>query len=195
MKHLTLGLALLLAGCGDTPSADLLRRPTPPPASIAVQGPALLVSQGRQSSVLMPVQQSGGRMLWRGEGGVALATEGARIVGTAGFGQMLTAARAEGTDPLDEPRALSGRSATARRTLDLAGAGREAESMVFGLALDCALHGEVQAGVLVVQERCTGREVAFANRFWFDAATGQPLHSEQWVGTETPPLSIEWRGP
>ncbi len=196
MKYLPFGLVLLLAGCGDTPAAQVLRFSTAPAVTpIAVQGPALLVGEGRQLVVLVPVQESGSRRLWRGEGNVALATEGARIVGTAGFGQMLTAARAEGHDPLEEPRALSGREARTRRTVDLQGAGREAESMQFGLALDCALQGEVAAEILLVRERCTGREVAFTNRFWFDAATGQPLRAEQWVGTDIAPLHIEWRGP
>lgn len=195
MRHLGLGLVLLLVGCGDTPTADLLRRPAATPTPMAVQGPALVVTQGRQASVLIPVQQSGARQLWRGEGNVALATEGARIVGTAGFGQMLTASRPEGADPLEEPRNLVGRQANARRTVDLAGAGREAESMTFGLALDCTLQGEAAGAVLLVQERCSGREVAFTNRFWFDAATGSPLRAEQWVGSEATALGIEWRGP
>jgi hypothetical protein len=196
MSRWAAGLALLLlAGCGDTPAADLLRRPAPPPAAAPVQGPALIVGQGRPQVVLRPVQQSGARQLWRGENNVALATEGARIVGTAGFGQMLTALRLDGPDPLEDPRALAGRQASARRSVDLQGAGREAESMVFGLALDCTLQGEATAGVLLVQERCTGREVAFTNRFWFDAATGAPLRAEQWVGTEAAALSVEWRGP
>ena len=196
VRRAVVSLALLLqAGCGDTPSADLLRRSSTAPAPITVGGPALLVRSGRQTLVLLPVQQSGSRLLWRGEGGFALATEGARIVGTAGFGQMLSAARAEGPDPLEEARALTGRQATARRTVDLSGAGREAESMTFGLTLDCSLQGEATDGVLLVTERCTGREVAFTNRFWFDAATGLPLRTEQWVGSEVPALNIEWRGP
>ena len=190
-------LLLGLANCGDTPAADALRLMVmpPPPAPIAVQGPALLVGEGTRTIVLTPLQQTGNRTLWRGEGNVALATDGARIVGSAGFGQMLSAVRTEGIDPMENPRALAGRQASTRRIVDLQGAERDAGSMRFGVALDCIVQGGTPGPVLLVQERCTGGGLSFTNRFWIDTETGQPLRSEQWAGDALPLLRLEWRGP
>ena len=190
-------LLLSLVGCGDTPAADAWRQVLipPPPAPIALQGPALLIGEGAQMIVLIPVQQSGNRTLWRGEGNVALATDGARVVASAGFGQMLSALRTEGIDPMEDPRALAGRQATTRRIVDLQGADRDAGSMRFGIALNCVLQGSAPAAVLLVQERCTGGDLSFTNRFWIDTETNQPLRSEQWAGDAGVMLRLEWRGP
>jgi len=184
-------LPLLLAGCGDTPTADALRafRAAPPTEAASVEGPALLLLAPRRA-VLQPVSGAGQRRLWRGDGGIAVATEGARIVGTAGFAQMVMGTRFEGPDPLDDPRALVGRDARMRRTVDLATSDRDPSSMRFGVVLDCALTGIEQGDWILVEERCPG---GVTNRFWADAETGVVWRSEQWAGDGVV-LSIQMQG-
>lgn len=190
---------LLLGACGDTPAGEALRavwvEEEEEPAPVAMPaGPALLVSGTRRRMVFTLIQEAGARRLWRATGGVALATDGARIVATAGLGQMLASTRFEGPDPLEDPRALAGHSATARRTVDLQGAGRDPASMRFGLLLECRLSGQAEAEWVVVVERCTGAGGGFTNRFWAEPATGTVRRSEQWVGNDTPMLAVEVLG-
>lgn len=197
VRWLAPALAALLAGCGDTPTAEALRALMPGGAAEEVaapaSGPALLLLAPRRA-VLLPVSVTGDRRLWRGEGNIAIATEGARVVGTAGLGQTLASTRFEGPDPLEDPRALVGREAAARRSVDLAGADRDPGSMRFGLLLDCVLQGRTEPGWILVEERCEGDGISFTNRFRADAATGTVRHSEQWAGEGVGMLSVEIRG-
>ncbi len=189
-------LALLVAACGDTPVAEALRgvlpaaeAPTPPSPG----GPGLLLTGPRQSIVFTLAQQTGNRRLWRAEGGIAVATDGPRIIATAGLGQMLTATRQEGPDPLDDVPALLGNPASTRRTVDLAGASREPSTMRFGLVIECRLTASRRLGEILVREECTSPAGAFVNRFWADPETGAVLRSEQWVGNEAPAVTMEMR--
>lgn len=191
---LLLLLLLPLAGCGDSTTAEALRafRSAPPIEVASVEGPALLVLAPRRAT-LMPVSGTGQRRLWRGDGGIAVATEGARVVGTAGFSQIVMGTRFEGPDPLEDPRALLGRDATARRTVDLATSDRDPSSMHFGLVLDCSLRATGQGEWIEVEERCPLSSGTVTNRFWADAETGVVWRSEQWAG-EGVVLSIQMQG-
>jgi hypothetical protein len=192
-----LHLLVLLAACGQTPAGEALRMATEAPAEApearAEQGPSLLL-QGPRQVVLVPASGSGARQVWRGPGQVALATDGARVVGTAGLAQMVMATRFDGADPLEDVRALSGQEARARRTIDLAGPDRDPGSMRFGLVVDCTLRGRAEAGWVVVEERCDGDVASFTNRFWADPATGIVWRSEQWAGDGVPMLTVQRRG-
>jgi hypothetical protein len=186
----------LLAACGQTPAAEALRMGTARPAvaeAAPVQGPSLLL-QGPRQAVLVPASGTGTRQVWRGEGNVALATDGPRVVATAGLAQAVMATRFDGPDPLKDVRALTGREAAARRTVDLAGSDREAASMRFGIVLDCVLRARPDAGWLLVEERCAGAVPSFTNRFWADPATGVVWRSEQWAGDGVGMLSLQLRG-
>jgi hypothetical protein len=188
------GLVALLGACGDTPAGQALRRAAPEAAPAPVQGPHLLLIAPRHA-VLLPVGGGGPRTIWRGEAGnVAIATEGPRIVVTAGLRQMLMATRFEGPDPLEQPLALRGTQAFARRSVDLAADERDPATMRFGVALDCRLSGRDEAGWVVVEERCTGGGAPFTNRFWVQPESGAVLRSEQWAGEETGMLTVEMRG-
>jgi hypothetical protein len=187
---------LLLSACGQPPAGEGLRlaaRSTPQVAEAEPPGPSLLL-EGPRRVVLVPVSGNGARQVWRGPGQVALATDGARVVGTAGLGQMVMATRLDDPDPLEDARALVGRDARARRTIDLAGADRDPASMRFGLMVECALRGRAEAGWIVVEERCGGDVTAFTNRFWADPATGIVWRSEQWAGDAVPMLRLQRRG-
>jgi hypothetical protein len=187
---------LLLSACGQTPVGEGLRlAPATPPQVVAPEppGPSLLL-EGPRRVVLVPVSGNGARQVWRGPGHVALATDGARVVGTAGLGQMVMATRLDDPDPLEDARALVGRDARARRTIDLAGADRDPASMRFGLVVECALRGRAEAGWILVEERCAGDVAAFTNRFWADPATGIVWRSEQWAGDAVPMLRLQRRG-
>lgn len=183
-------LALLgLSGCGDTPVGAVLRgdsaavQATAPMAIAPVaSGPALRVTGARRPFLFTLVQDSGDRRLWRAEGGAALATEGPRITAIAGLGPGLAATRLDQPDPLADPAALLGRSATTRRSIDLRGAEGEAAGLRFGVALSCRLTAVAQGAWLVVTEACTGPGIAFENRFEAEAATGEVRRSRQWVG-------------
>lgn len=191
-------IALLpaLAACGQTPAGEALRMASsaaPAAEAAPVQGPSLLLHGPRQA-VLVPAGGTGARQLWRGPGHIAVQTDGARVVATAGFAQSVMATRLDGPDPLEDPRALAGREASARRTVDLAGADRDPAAMRFGLTLECVLRGRAEGGWIVVEERCGGEGVSFANRFWADPASGMIWRSEQWAGDAIPPLSLQLRG-
>jgi hypothetical protein len=144
--------------------------------------------------VLLPASGGGARQVWRGPGQVALATDGARVVGTAGLAQMVMTTRFDGPDPLEDARALVGQQARARRTIDLAGGNRDPGSMRFGLVVDCVLRGRAEGGWIVVEERCGGHVAAFTNRFWADPATGIVWRSEQWAGDGIPMLRLQRQG-
>jgi hypothetical protein len=197
---LAVSLAAALAACGDTPAGEALRslapgaaEPRAEAASPAPQGPGLMLLSPRRV-LLVLVSEAGDRRLWRGAGNVALATEGARVVATAGLARMVMATRFDGPDPLDDPRALVGQEARARRTVDLSGADREPGSMRFGVALDCTLRGQAEAGWILVEERCRGGGLNFTNRYWAEATSGTVRRSEQWAGDGIGPLVIEARG-
>lgn len=188
---------LLLSACGETPTAEALRMAIEPAAPAAEAAPAqgmALVLGGPRQAVLAPAGGGVARQLWRAPGHIALQTEGARVVATAGFAQSVMATRLDGPDPLDDPRALVGREAQARRTVDLAGADRDPASMRFGLTLDCVLRGQAEAVWILVEERCGGA-ASFTNRFWADPANGVVWRSEQWAGDAIAPLSLQLRAP
>jgi hypothetical protein len=189
LTQLLLPLAVLLAACGETPAGGL--RPTEPPS--APQGQELLLLSPRRVA-LSPISEAGDRRVWRSEGNIALATEGARVVATAGLPRMVMATRFDGADPLDDPRALLGREAPARRTVDLGGDDRDPGDMRFGVTLDCALQGRMEAGWILVEERCQGDGLAFTNRFWADPATGAVRRSEQWAGEGVGMLALRMPG-
>jgi hypothetical protein len=188
---------MLLAACGQTPAGEALRMATVVPATEAEaraeQGPSLLL-QGPRQVVLVPAAGAGARQVWRGPGNVALATDGARVVATAGLSQMVMATRFDGPDPLEDARALAGQEARARRTIDLAGSDRDPASMRFGLVVDCTLRGRAEGGWILVEERCAGDVAGFTNRFWADPATGIVWRSEQWAGDGVAMLSVQRRG-
>lgn len=166
---------LALAGCGTA------EEEMPAVAPAGVSGPALILSAPR-SVVLRPVQAAGQRRLWRGEEGVAVATDGPRVTATAGFGQMVMGTRFDGADPLEDARALLAAPAVARRLVDLSGAERDPATMRFGLALDCTLRARAMEEETLVEERCVGGGIVFTNRFWIEPASGRVRRSEQWAG-------------
>jgi hypothetical protein len=192
-RGLTALLALLLAACGETPSGEAMRaafaEAPEQVAPVPIEGPRLVLLAPRRAT-LIPVGGSGPRQLWRGPLGVAIATDGARVVATAGLGQMLTATRVDGPDPIEDLRAVVAAPAATRRTVDLSGSNRDPASMRFGLAFDCTVRAAVQGEWIVAEERCSGGFQSFTNRFWAPAATGQVVRSEQWVGDAVAPVVV-----
>jgi hypothetical protein len=185
---------VLLSACGQTPAGEASHMAAPETAETGVaQGRALLLTAPRQVR-LTPVGGVGARQLWRGAGNIAVQTDGARVVATAGLPQSVMATRFDGPDPLADPRALVGREATARRTVDLAGVDRDPASMLFGLTLECVLRGRGEGSWILVEERCGGDVAAFTNGFWAEPATGLVRRSEQWAGDASAPLSLQLRG-
>jgi hypothetical protein len=191
-RGLPLLAALLVAGCGETPLATALSGARPLAVAAApIAGPVLRVAGASRPLTFALVQEQGDWRLWRAGGGAALATQGPRIVATAGLGPGLAATRHEGTDPLADPRALRTGPATSRRSIDLRGAGDDPAGMRFGVALTCELTAAPDVGWLVVTERCAGPGIAFENRFVAEAATGQVRRSRQWIGD----IVLEVEGP
>lgn len=214
---------LAMPGCGQTTAGDLARamlwpfgdlllprddgaipdrpvdwdaEPRRGTARPPEKGAALSIRLGGRRARALLIQEEGERRLWRSAGGLVVATEGARVVATAGLAERVTATRFDDPDPLEDPRALVGREHRARRTVDLARAGRGPSGMRFGLVLTCRLRGvplPEDAEVLLIEERCGG-DARVANRFWADARTGAVFRSEQWIGEDTPPLVMEVLG-
>lgn len=199
---------LLLPACSvlpdlaDLPGAEMLGLATPlpeaeveeVPASVSVEAggePALYLRWQQRRAVAQLAQQSGENRLWRSPGGMAVATDGARVVATAGLRDWLAATRLDGPDPLDEPLLLLGREATLRRQVDLMRSDRSPEGMRFGISLNCRLRGSLTdeaegPQALLIQERCRGGGQSFVNRFWADPDNGGIYRSEQWIGPAGP---------
>ncbi len=181
----TLGLASPL------PEAEV--EDVPDSARARAQGePALYLHwQGRRALAVL-TQQNGENRLWQSPGGMVVATDGARVVATAGMREWLTATRLDGPDPLDEPLSLLGREVSLRRQVDLMRSNRSPEGMRFGIQLSCRLHGSLtrQDGprALLIRESCRGGGNEFVNRFWADPETGGIYRSEQWIG----PAGLLW---
>ncbi len=219
MRHVPiLGLLLLLAACGsgqqgdasgmpraalgglglaassDTPAEpDRLAIAEAESADVDAAAPRLRLGLGPRTATAVLIQQQGKRRLWRAPGGVVVATDGARVVGTSGLPTLIMSTRFDGPDPLDNPVALLGRSAEARRLVDQSGASREPSAMRFGLAFDCRLRAArtEEAGVVLVEERCRVPGLSpVVNSFWADEASGRVTHAEQWVGTGLPRMVL-----
>lgn len=197
MRHAAAAVMLLLAGCADGPWAELAELVTPPdpPVSLPPEGPALrLWIGGSPRGHADLLQELGERRIWRTPGGLVVATEGARVVATAGLSRMLAGTRTDGPDPLIQPTALIERPAVARRVVDLMRADRDPANMRFGLALECRLAARPLPAedALLVEEHCRGRGIErFVNRFWVDPASETVFRSEQWIGPDVAMLRIE----
>lgn len=204
MPSRTLASGLLLAaaalgGCGLAGSgrAPVLDPGVPPPAGTRALRLGLGAAPPTAYAVLL--QENGQRRLWRTADGFALATDGARVVATAGLPQMLMATRIDGPDPLAAPEALVGQEGEARRLVDLATAARDPAGMRFGLEIACRLRAAADAeepALLQVEESCRGPDPvgAFVNRFTLQRADGAVLRSEQWIGPGLPRLTVEAAG-
>ncbi|TCH96700.1 hypothetical protein EJV46_19155 [Roseococcus sp. SYP-B2431] len=207
MRLLLLLLLVPLSACGrSSPLAELTRlfqggESEPDRLAIAEaeseedgEGPQVRFALGRRAANAVLIQQQGERRMWRAPGGVVVATDGPRVVATAGLPQIVMATRFDGPDPLDDPRALLERGAEVRRLVDVSGASRSPETMRFGVAFDCRLRAaRTEEGMILVEERCRVRGFPpVTNRFWASAETGQVGFAEQWVGPGMGPLSLDF---
>lgn len=208
MRVIPFGVLLLLAACGgDSPLTELfpslslsgepdrLAIAEAESADVAQDGPEMIrFALGRRSANATLIQEQGRRRMWRAPGGVVVATDGARVVATSGLPQMVMGTRIDGADPLDDPRALVGRSAETRRLVDISGASRNPAGMRFGIAFDCRLRGSAtDEGMILVEERCrvTGASPV-TNRFWADGQSGAIIYAEQWVGPGLASLALDF---
>jgi hypothetical protein len=211
-----LPLCLLLAACEGVTAGDVVRAavwplPLPPglfasaqdaPAArwdteegeAAGQGPELLLTLGSRSARATLLQEEGERRLWRSRGGVVVATDGPRIVATAGLAEVLAATRFEGPDGLATPAEADGWEGA--RIVDLAGRGTDPARMRFGIRLECRMRARATEAVevLLLEETCRGG-ARFVNRFWADARTGGVFRSEQWIGDGLPPMRLDYVAP
>jgi len=205
---------LLLAACGTVTGPDVLRAmvwPIPLPESLftpsearegewdssvatAGQGEtALSLALGSRRGIARLVQEEGERRLWRTAGGVVVATEGPRVVATAGLREVLAATRFDGgADPLLRLPELGDAEIRTTRVVDMMRSGSDPARMRFGLRLDCRLQAAPSTAedTLLVEEQCRGA-ARFTNRFWADARSYAVFRSEQWVGDGLPPLVVE----
>ena len=203
MRALLLTFLLALAACADGSGfAGFLPGGEPDRLAIAEiesaeaeeSGEVLRLALGRRRATAALIQQQGSRRMWRAPGGVIVATDGARVVGTAGLPQMVMATRFDDADPLTDPRALLTRTAETRRLVDISGAARDPASMRFGLSFDCRLRAaETADGFILVEERCRVPGLSpVVNRFWADRETGVIAYAEQWIGPGLGPLALDF---
>jgi hypothetical protein len=204
MRAVLLTTLLALAACeGTSPLASFLPSAEPDRLAIAEaesaeaedQGEVLRLALGRRRASAVLIQQQGTRRMWRAPGGVVVATDGARVVGTAGLPQMVMGTRFDGPDPLADPRALLVRSAETRRLVDITGASRDPSTMRFGLAFDCRLRAaETEDGYILVEERCRVPGLSpVVNRFWAERESGTVGYAEQWIGPGIGPLALDFQ--
>jgi hypothetical protein len=178
-------LAALVA-CAPSPPLTSEPLAAPPARAAAVEAPALELRFGNRREIASLVQQNGALRLWRSPSGLVVATDGARVVATAGLPTWLTATRREGADPLEDPFSIGEAEQRTRRVMDLAAPDRDPGGMRFGLASNCALRRVTDADGPLIEERCGGGAGAYVNRFWLDSTTGAVWRSEQWVGAGSP---------
>ncbi len=155
----------------------------------------LRLAVGRRQASAVLIQEQGERRLWRAPGGVVVQTDGARVTATAGLPQIVMATRFDGPDPLDDPKALVGRSVEARRLVDVAGASRAPETMRFGIGMDCRLRGfrTEEEHQILVEETCRAPGMRrVSNQFWADERTNRVGFAEQWVGPGMQPLALDF---
>lgn len=213
MRWFCVVLPILLAACGQTTGADILRVvawPVPQLAGMLVATPsereapwdgepaeaapgetALRLMLGSRRGVATLLQEEGERRLWRTPGGVVVATEGARVVATAGLREVLAATRFDGADPLARLAAGGEGEWRGTRVVDVMRSGSDPARMRFGVRLDCRIRASVAAEeTLLLEETCRG-DARFTNRFWADARSGAVFRSEQWVGEGLPLLVVE----
>jgi hypothetical protein len=189
---------LLLVGCGNSLWADLggqLTRRAPATEDPEPEGHALRVTLRGNSAYATLLQESGNRRMWRTMSGLVIATDGSRVVATAGAKQILAATRFDGPDPLAEPNGLLAQRAPSRRSVDLMAADRDPDSMRFGVSVDCQMKAlrTADAAILLVEERCRAAgEDHFTNRFWVEAEGGAVLRAEQWIGPGVGMLGVEF---
>ncbi|MFN6954306.1 MAG: YjbF family lipoprotein [Acetobacteraceae bacterium] len=185
---------LLLAGCAgapprSAPAPAVQAEPLAAPRSGPVE-PALLAETGGRRILLRLQQANGEQRLWRSPDGHVLATNGARVVASAAGPVWVAATRFDTPDPLDDPAALLGRRAEARRLVDLSSPSRDPAAMRFGLVVECRLTAEpvIERGenAILVTETCDGTGQRFPNRFWAGARDGRIIRSEQWAGGPQP---------
>jgi len=156
-------------------------------------GPSLHITQGSVSAIARLIDQQGERRMWRTRGGVVIATDGVRVVATAGLAMQLAATRFDGPDPLGEPAALLTRSADSRRMVDLMENQRTPEGMRFGVALNCRLvAGATEDDLVAITETCRSEQVGtIQNRFWMERDSTTISASEQWIGPGIAHIQIE----
>ena len=201
MKAAALFLTLMLGGCGVLSGAGLTS-PAPqgqlvPPEALAPlaappPGRALWAEIGEDAGLARPVRQEGPRRFWRMDEGLVFVTEGARVVATAGLPVMLLASNAIGDDPLRRAAKPGPGPMRLSHSLDLAGADGRPDQMRFGQVVQCRMEAEEPpiGGLIERVEICEG-SAFFSNRFWFRAADGALIRSEQWIGRGVPPLRLE----
>ncbi|WP_426956005.1 YjbF family lipoprotein [Muricoccus radiodurans] len=173
----------------SAPDSDL-----PEAAETAPQGPAILLAYGSQRKVATLLQGTGEQRMWRSDDGTVVATDGARVVATAGLATSIAATRLDGPDPLNDPLSLLNQPAVARRVVDLMPSSRDPARMRFGLSLECRMRAVPIEGAILVEERCGGG-ARFTNRYWADPSNGAIFRSEQWVGITDRPMVIEVLSP
>jgi hypothetical protein len=198
---------LLPVGCGPSGGSDILPAVVTDalfgtgeteatwentPAEPSDGEPALRLGLGSRRATASLLQAEGDRRLWRTPGGVAVATDGARVVATAGLRQTLAATRFDGTDLLARLPELGEGQWRATRVVDLMRSATDPTRMRFGVRLDCRMTVAPTAAedTLLVTETCRGG-ASFTSRFWADAETYAVFRSEQWVGDDLPPLVVE----
>lgn len=193
----------LLAGCAE--AGRWLGMPAPEGDRLAIaeaesgeedDGTTIVrLALGRRQASAALIQEQGERRLWRAPGGVVVQTDGARVTATAGLPQIVMATRFDGADPLEDPKALLGRSVEARRLVDVAAASRAPETMRFGIGMDCRLRGfrTEEEHQILVEETCRAPGMRrVVNQFWADERTNRVGFAEQWVGPGMQPLALDF---
>lgn len=199
MRIIALCLPLLLGACVSLPTwlapawldpTTLFDTPAPEaeadePGLITAPGdiPTIRLGWGGRQAMALLIQQTGETRLWRSNGGLVVATEGARITATAGLREGIAATRLDGPDPLEHPLALLGTTTTLRRQLDMMRSSRSPDDMRFGVVQTCRLTARVlDEAAMLVQESCRGGGQSFTNRYWADRVSGGIYRSDQWIG-------------
>lgn len=189
-----IGLVALEALRGDTGPAA----PAPTRAALEALAHAVLaVSRGDGSpAYVAPLADNDGFVTWADAAGRALVIRGGLVVRTHGFGHDLVATRTARGDPVAEPRPLTDWPGETVREHQF----RVRDGAGFSVVLRCVpvrgdrmrieILGRSHA-VVLVEERCASERRRVVNRHWVEPETGLIWRSEQWIGPQEAPVTLE----
>jgi len=217
MRGAALACAILLAGCADGGPSEVGRigqtlvelalpdRQTddapprqPSRAELdAIQSALIAVSvAGGPRSYVAPVADNGGYLSYADAKRRIIVLRGAAIARTNGLRHDLIGVRFAAEDPLAHPRPLADWPGQVDRAYQF----RQRDLDAYGITLTCVFERGPRSRIDIVERRhevvqvtetCRNQARRVINRHWVAPESGVVWKSEQWIGPNEPPFTIE----
>lgn len=187
------GLARQAFGGGEAePPRQLTRAELDriPYATIAVS------FEGGPRGYLVPLADNGGYLDYRDAGGRGVVMLGNAVVRTLGLGSDLDAVRYDAADPIAHPRPVAEWRGGVWREYQF----RLRDGPPYSVVLYCRWQRAARETIEIVElafdlvrvvETCANNRREVVNTYWVEEETGFAWKSEQWVGPDQPPMTVE----